>query len=264
MVKENKNNASRWKPFPKRLRDLIGTERGAAAKLAKTIGVTPQTISAYINGQIALPDMDTAIKIANYFQVSLDTLFRDNHDGVPNETDIILMAAEYTGLTSAAIEVLHEYANPDDAAMSVPQDLCRYRYGRVISDMLEQDYFISRGYHKDDKSLSVDISYPDINEDQMPEVLRYITNFLFFSKGDEYTLIGENLQPIGTAKAGDNIYIATRDNEMIPMKANIEEAWINLIRDQLKEFKKISALDANEAAEDARRRYAAMVAELEE
>ncbi|MGI6513507.1 MAG: helix-turn-helix domain-containing protein [Syntrophomonadales bacterium] len=101
------------KPFPRRLRRLMEETKTTQAALAKVVGMTRQGIALYTSGQTT-PDIETFVKIADYFNVSYDYLLgysgsrdRENHDIV-----------EETGLSEKAIEKLKtwvEGVNETDA-----------------------------------------------------------------------------------------------------------------------------------------------------
>lgn len=61
------------KPFSTRLRILMEERKCTQKELGETIGVTYQAIGAYRDGK-ALPGLEVAQKIADYFNVSLDYL----------------------------------------------------------------------------------------------------------------------------------------------------------------------------------------------
>lgn len=76
------------KPFPVRLKKLMNETDTTQTTLAKAVGMTRQGIALYISGQTT-PDIETFVKIADYFNVSYDYLLgysdamhRENHDVV--------------------------------------------------------------------------------------------------------------------------------------------------------------------------------------
>ena len=71
---EEKYNA----PFPTALRALMDERGETQENIAKAAGKTRQTISQYVNG-ISEPGYDVLVKIADYFDVSLDYLFNTVH-----------------------------------------------------------------------------------------------------------------------------------------------------------------------------------------
>lgn len=58
--------------FSDRLKELRDSSGKTQAQIAESIGVTPQAFSYYINGRE--PNYDTLVKIADYFNVSIDYL----------------------------------------------------------------------------------------------------------------------------------------------------------------------------------------------
>lgn len=59
--------------FTKVFADLVKSSNLTQTEIAKGIGVTQQTISSYKHGRIT-PDLETLIKIAEFFNVSMDYL----------------------------------------------------------------------------------------------------------------------------------------------------------------------------------------------
>lgn len=97
-----------------RLDSLLEEEgRGAAAKLAAELNVEPQAISNYRRG-MADPTMDNLIKIAEHYHVSVDWLLGRLPLKNKSDNEIARNAAEYTGLSSEAVEKLHDYIQEDN------------------------------------------------------------------------------------------------------------------------------------------------------
>ena len=96
-----------------RLDDLLLKEgRGAAAKLAAELNVEPQAISNYRRG-IADPTMDNLIKIAEHYHVSVDWLLGRLPKENRSDDELVRVAANYTGLSSDAVEKLHTWQQPN-------------------------------------------------------------------------------------------------------------------------------------------------------
>ena len=98
----NKVNADGLnKPFSSRLRGLMEELKCTQKELGEALGVTYQAIGAYRDGK-ALPGLEVAQKIADYFNVSLDYLsgktdIRSRNTGVQairEATSLIESAAE--------------------------------------------------------------------------------------------------------------------------------------------------------------------------
>ena len=87
-------------PFSTALRYLMAKEGTTQEAIAKVTGKTRQTVSQYVNG-ISEPSYDTLVKIADYYDVSLDYLL-----GRTEDPSRIPSATEEIGLTSDAISVL--------------------------------------------------------------------------------------------------------------------------------------------------------------
>lgn len=63
--------------FSENLLELMKENNISQTQLAKVLGVKQQTVSRYIIGERE-PDIDMIIKIAKYFDVSVDILFGIN------------------------------------------------------------------------------------------------------------------------------------------------------------------------------------------
>lgn len=105
MARRNKtDNEKYFSPFASNIRKLMEERSITQDELAKKVGKTRQTVSQYVNG-VSEPGYDTLIKIARFFDVTVDYLLgltsviEDNYD--------IRKVNEYTGLSSHAIGYLH-------------------------------------------------------------------------------------------------------------------------------------------------------------
>ena len=63
--------------FGKRLKDLRIQEGLSQEKLGKELGFSNQTISCWETGSRE-PDLETLLRIAHYFEVSLEELLEEN------------------------------------------------------------------------------------------------------------------------------------------------------------------------------------------
>lgn len=87
-------------PFPSRLRKLMEETKTTQRELALAIGVRPQTVSLYVQGQ-SFPDVNGLARIANYFSISADYLIGNSE--MPN-TDLTMQDIhKITGLSAGAI-----------------------------------------------------------------------------------------------------------------------------------------------------------------
>lgn len=90
--------------FPSRLRELMKDTGTKQKDLAQALGVKPQTVSLYTQGQ-SFPDVNGLYKIASYFKVSADWLI-----GLPNSAKTIdadiTAAMRVTGLSEDAIKAI--------------------------------------------------------------------------------------------------------------------------------------------------------------
>lgn len=98
--------------FPIRLRNLMEENKVTQKTLAEVIDMRPQTVSLYIGGQ-SVPDINTLLKIAEFFHVSADWLI-----GRPNSarsTDLEIQGVcMYTGLSESVVEWAHSLADKPD------------------------------------------------------------------------------------------------------------------------------------------------------
>lgn len=89
------------------------SEKFNYSAIASFIGedIPPNTIKNYLKGdRVAQADM--AIKISKAFNVSIDYLFGLSKS--PNRDVNIASAAEYTGLSDAAVMALHNISSTED------------------------------------------------------------------------------------------------------------------------------------------------------
>ena len=91
--------------FSRRLRSLIEEKNISKQKLADEIGVSRQAISQYCDGS-TVPNADKLLKIAEYFNVSLDYLVGKTEAKTDNKD--VKFICDYTGLNEKAIEILNK------------------------------------------------------------------------------------------------------------------------------------------------------------
>lgn len=94
-------------PFPVALRTLMEERCKTQESIAKMTGKTRQTVSQYVNG-ISEPGYDVLVKIADYFDVSLDYLLGRTSD--PNRAPC---AIDELGLSLKAVETIEAIAMYD-------------------------------------------------------------------------------------------------------------------------------------------------------
>lgn len=102
MARSNKDGYNN--PFPKRLRELMTNSGTTQDALAEKIKKTRQTVSQYTNG-VSEPGYDTLIKIADFFDVSIDYLLGRTLTKTADTTKQAVM--EYTGLSEVNVNSLH-------------------------------------------------------------------------------------------------------------------------------------------------------------
>lgn len=87
-------------PFPTRLRKLMEETKTTQRELAVAIGVRPQTVSLYTQGQ-SFPDVNGLAKIARHFGISADYLIGNSK--MPNADLSMQDIHKITGLSAGAI-----------------------------------------------------------------------------------------------------------------------------------------------------------------
>lgn len=92
--------------FSRRLRSLIEEKNISKQKLADEIGVSRQAISQYCDGS-TVPNADKLLKIAEYFNVSLDFLVGKT-EAKTNDKDVQFIC-DYTGLNEVSVRILNEF-----------------------------------------------------------------------------------------------------------------------------------------------------------
>lgn len=104
---EEKYNA----PFPTALRTLMEEKGVTQESIAKMTGKTRQTVSQYVNG-ISEPGYDVLVKIADYFDVSIDYLLGRTSDPnrAPCAVDDLMLSLKAVD----AIERLQVFDTPNN------------------------------------------------------------------------------------------------------------------------------------------------------
>lgn len=90
--------------FPSRLRGLMADRGTRQKELADAIGMRPQTVSLYVQGQ-SFPDVNGLEKIARFFSVSADYLL--GLSDTPSIDENMQVVFKVTGLSEKAISVLN-------------------------------------------------------------------------------------------------------------------------------------------------------------
>lgn len=114
--------------FGERLRRLRKDKDLTQGQLAEHIGVVPSAVGKYERLEASYPSVDTLIKIADYFNVSLDYLLRGKkvNSGVENNISgqlsnspfiqannggVVFNGESNKALSLEAVELLHIYEN---------------------------------------------------------------------------------------------------------------------------------------------------------
>lgn len=157
-------------PFPTALRRLMDERGETQENIAKAAEKTRQTVSQYVNG-ISEPGYETLVKIADYFDVSIDFLLGRTED--PSRTPC---AADELGLTAAAIAYIRQYSNPTrskDMEELVRPDDCL----KGLSMLIENGGLLA---------LSREIKYFSDNINQEIEVSKVFQNTTPEEAGGDY------------------------------------------------------------------------------
>lgn len=163
-MEKTRNTFSREKfesEFPSKLQELCDTPE-KSRNLKECLGCTTQAINQYKLGH-AFPKIENIIKIARFFNCSLDYLVRLSDVQSPNAE--IQAICDYTGLSEKAVEVLHFLSSPrenqeDKAAHKQIIDL--------LNLILERNYSDTVKYCEEEKELKhiLENRYPSINMDE--------------------------------------------------------------------------------------------------
>lgn len=126
--------------FPRKLRQLIDERNDVTQeKLAMAIGVTRQTIGNWCSGE-SVPDALRLVTIADYFEVPIDWLLREN---VPRTMDAtIASVCKLTGLSESAVQLLCFQFNPESPEYEENSKKWA-EYRRILSMFLEHYYFLN-------------------------------------------------------------------------------------------------------------------------
>lgn len=157
-------------PFPTALRKLMEERGETQENIAKAAEKTRQTVSQYANG-ISEPSYETLVKIADYFNVSVDYLLGRTED--PSRKPC---AADELGLTPAAVAYIRQYSNParsTDMEELVRPDDCL----KGLSMLIENGRLLA---------LSREIKYFSDNINRSIEVSRAFQNATPEEAGGEY------------------------------------------------------------------------------
>ena len=103
MARKQSNPDNFKKPFPTALRTLMEERNTSQKDLADYLGKTRQAISLYCNGESS-PDLETLVKIAQFFNTSTDYLLGVVSDPAPKPS-----AADELGLAPSIITEIKRY-----------------------------------------------------------------------------------------------------------------------------------------------------------
>ena len=105
--------------FAERFRELVDGSDDIR-RIAAFLGISTQAVNQFKLGQ-AFPKVENLLKLAEYFDCSLDYLIGMSDVKKPLAT--VKGACEYTGLSEEAVSVLHEYKEHQITAQAKALDL---------------------------------------------------------------------------------------------------------------------------------------------
>lgn len=112
-----KVNRSFSKIFSQRLNSLMKNKKIRSVELAKYLGVTPQSVGQF-KTEVSVPKVETLIKLANFFDVSIDYLVGRTDI---RTTDVnIRNICEYLHITEECVNQLH--TNKENYIKSIIDD----------------------------------------------------------------------------------------------------------------------------------------------
>lgn len=124
--------------FATRLRNLISENNISKNQLSEEIGVSRQAISQYCDGS-TIPNADKLLKIAEFFNVSLDYLVgRTENFTTDNELRFV---CDYTGLNDENVLKLREEKRLEDALKKWGSDVAMTADEERLLDELDFSYY---------------------------------------------------------------------------------------------------------------------------
>lgn len=105
-------------------------------QLAKDLGLTPQSVNQYRNGE-AVPRIETLIAMADYFGVSVDYLL--GKSDIKSSSADIQAAVKITGLSEEAVKILDFWTDKDQFVESKFGYNWNRRLIRFISYLIENE-----------------------------------------------------------------------------------------------------------------------------
>lgn len=126
--------------FATRLRKLIEENNISKNQLSEEIGVSRQAISQYCDGS-TIPNADKLLKIAEFFNVSLDYLVGRTENFTTD--DKLRFVCDYTGLNQNTVEYLREAIQHSKAheLLGVDSDFI-YNLPKMINLMFSDEHFV--------------------------------------------------------------------------------------------------------------------------
>ena len=167
MTAQEKYNA----PFPTNLRDLLCETNTTITALSKILGISRQAVSQYQDGT-GQPNVEKLMKIAEYFNVSIDWLV-GRKGSVKSLNPDEQAVGKYTGLSDEAIRTLHLIEEYQHGQLGVSAKGYTISTLDVLDELISSSRFLNiinelslflvyggalpaEAYNSNEKELSVD------------------------------------------------------------------------------------------------------------
>lgn len=207
--------------FRERFRDLVDKEGGQSAFAAK-VGLSRQSVGFWYNST-RTPDAESLLQIANACNVPIDWLLGHGNFNNSSTDQNVYEMAEYTGLSSCAIESLHTWADKEPhQGFHINWNK---RQPRFISYLIENEDGLLDSlmeYMRLNKKLGNieirDLLHPDPETGDLPLVTR------IYGDTDLFMVLGDYAQPIN--------FDVLEKTSLVSVITNLEKAketlWNNI------------------------------------
>lgn len=148
-------------PFPTALRKLMEERGETQENIAKAVGKTRQTISQYVNG-VSEPGYDALVKIADYFDVSIDYLLGRTEDPCRSPC-----AVDALGISPDIVNWIMSLRNDPTVDSSIVNKIFESpSFHCLVYDL--HDYFNAVKAEKIYDNIFLDF-FPDLNDEDASE-----------------------------------------------------------------------------------------------
>lgn len=177
------------KTIGERINGLLNSQNKRQRDLIKALNTTSSHITRYIKGE-RIPTIEHLMSLAEFFGVSVDYLLGNSDTAYiqAQDTDVAQVEAtnRYTGLSYAAIGVLHRDTTASQQMRSVVNNTIMAQFGEKSTSLLHHTGDIE-GFAK---ALSVSISDAEefISGKQLPNTKELVAAAKFFGVSVDYLL----------------------------------------------------------------------------